>query len=155
MTKILFSCLLLTAISFVVTTHATESVTIKMVLNNTQARLVRGADDVAITVKLTAPQKSLVRVRAPKFQGSIIRVAASQISPTNKISLKIIKPRTATPVLRVVSFNTAPTQDPGSEPGRNKTLDSLRIEVKHLKEQIDAAKEKLEKIRALLITQSP
>ena len=155
MRRIIALCLLLTAISLVAKVHATESVTIKMVLNNTQARLVRGAGDVAISMKLTAPQKSLVRVRAPKFQGSIIRVAASQISPTNKISLKIIKPRTATPVLRVVSFNTAPTQDPGSEPSRDKTLDSLRIEVKHLKEQIDTAKEKLEKIRALLLTQSP
>ena len=155
MHRIIALCLLLTAISLPQTTHATESVTIKMVLNNTQARFVRDAGDVAISMKLTAPQKSLVRVRAPKFQGSIIRVAASQISPTNKISLKIIKPRTATPVLRVVSFNTAPTQDPGSEPARDKTLDNLRIEVKHLKEQIDAAKEKLEKIRELLLTQSP
>ncbi len=153
MRRIIALCLLLAAISLPQTTHATESVTIKMVLNNTQARLVRGADDVAITVKLTAPQKSLVRVRSPKFQGSIIRVAASQISPTNKISLKIIKPRTATPVLRVVSFNTAPTQDLGSESRYDRTPDSLRIDVKRMKEQLNAAKEKLEKIRELLLTQ--
>ncbi len=151
MRRIIALCLLLTAISLPQTTHSTESVTIKMVLNNTQARVVRAADDVAISMKLTAPQKSLVRVRAPKFQGSIIRVAASQISPTNKISLKIIKHRSATPVLRVVSFNTAPTQDPGSETRSDKTLDRLRVEVKHMKEQIDAAKEKLEKIRELLL----
>ena len=151
MRRIIALCLLLTAISLPQTTHATESVTIRMVLNNTQARVVRGADDVAISVNLTAAQKSLVRVRAPKFQGSIIRVAASQISPTNKISLKIIKHRSATPVLRVVSFSAAPTQDLDSESSYHKTLNSLRVELKHLKERLDAANKKLEKIRALLL----
>lgn len=152
MRRLIATCLLLTAISLVANAHATESVTIKMVLNNTQARVVRDADDTAISMKLTAPQKSLVRVRAPKYMGSIIRLSASQISPTNKISLKIIKPRTATPVLRVVSFNTAATQDPGSESSYDKTLNSLRVEVKHLKERLDAANKKLKKIRKLLLT---
>lgn len=152
MRRFIATCLLLTAISLVATTHATESVTIKMVLNNTQARVVRNANDNATAVKLTAAQKALVRVRAPRFKGSIIRLAASQISPTNKISLKIIKHRSATPVLRVVSHKTAATKDHDSGSSHDRMLDNLRVEVEHLKERLDAADEKLEKIRALLLT---
>ncbi len=144
-------CLLLTAISLPQTTHATESVTIRMVLNNTQARVVRDADDATITVNLTAAQKSLVRVRAPKFQGSIIRVAASQLSPANKIYLMIIKYRSTAPVLRVVSHRAAATKDRASGSDYDKTLNSLRVEVKHLKERLDAANRKLETIRKLLL----
>lgn len=128
---------------------ATKSVVIKMVLNNAQAKTVREAKGRIISLPLTTAQRELVRVRAPKYQGSIIRVSSGQLSPTNKIHLQILKPDTATPVLRVVKRGAIvePADSTDALAPRSVKPDPAIVA---LHERLDALARRLEELRAQL-----
>ena len=136
--------LLATGMLWSVPALATRSVTIRMVLNNTQARIVRDKDGEPVTIRLTAPQKALVRVRAPKFQGSIIRVSSDQLSPANKISLTILKPGSGTPVLRVEARGTRATDETSREEALRNLLADLKVETAHMQEKLASYTKRIE-----------
>lgn len=140
------TCLLSTGLLWAAPAVTTRAVTIKMVLNNGQARTVRDAEGQPVTIKLTSPQKALVRVRAPKFQGNTIRVASGQLSAANKISLTIFKPGSATPVLRVEARGTRATDESSEEEAINNMLAEMRVEIAHMQEKLAAFTKRLETV---------
>jgi len=123
---------------------AAEAVTIKMVLNNAQAREVRDGAGAAVAVELTKAQKALVRSRAPRFMGGTIRVRAGQLSPANKISLTILRPGTATPVLRVEARGTRATDESGEDAASRSLIADIAVEISNLGEWLSSHADRLE-----------
>jgi hypothetical protein len=129
---------------------ATESVTIRMYLNNLQAKAIRDAEGQPVTIRLTTEQKALVRVRSPRFKGHIIRAAAHQIGAANKISLTIFKPDSNTPVLRVADRAAPPAVERSPDAAARAELKKIRVELGHLHEKILAFEDRLALIEKLL-----
>jgi hypothetical protein len=129
---------------------APDSVTIKMFLNNLQAKAVRDAKGRPVTIRLSTEQKALVRVRAPKFKGNIIRVARHQLGSANKISLTILKAQTNTPVLRVEDRAPPPQPELAPEAEARAKARQVGVELAHLQERIAAYGKRLETLEKQL-----
>jgi len=129
---------------------AVESITIKMYLNNLQAKAIRDADGRPVTIRLTTEQKALVRVRAPKFKGHIIRVAEHQLGAANKIALTIFKPDSNTPVLRVVDREAPAAEDRWRDAAARAELRKIAVELEHLREKLAAFAKRLEELELAL-----
>lgn len=143
MSRVAAACLLALATLWAPPAPATESVTIRMFLSNLQAKAVRDAKGQPVTIRLSADQVALIKVRAPKFKGHIIRAAAHQVGSANTIKLTIFKPDSNTPVLRVVDREAPIADERRADAAARAALKKIEVELEHLTEKLAALDDRL------------